>query len=743
MDPRIEKLKSTSFFGRRFTRRQIAAIQQTVARFPALSRQELAETICEHLNWRTAAGGNRVAAALGLLEQLEQGGILTLPPKRTENMRPGPRQPVAATPRSAPQPLIATSLRDLQPLGLQRVEQQEETQLWNECIERHHYLGYRQPLGPHLRYFLLDRHGRRLGCVLFSQATHSLACRDEWVGWPAGQYKKHLDLVVGQPRFLLFPWVQVPNLASHALGLAARQLPTDWQRRYGTRPVLLETFCETPRFQGTCYRAANWIHLGQTQGRADAGRSPKDVYVYPLTKPFRSILLHGPRPQARRRPPPAAQPQAPDADFVALWQGLLGSLSAIAAAHDQLWQVRSRVLNTLLVMLFVFRLVFAPRRQGYTTTLSQLWAQCRALDVPLPQPQPVSDAAMCKARPRIDAQVFRQFHAEILRRADRPGPLWRGHRVFAVDGCKLNLPRPLAQAGYDPPGPHAHYPQGLLSCLLRLQSRLPVDFDLFAHRNERAAARAHLRALAAPDLLVYDRGYYSFELLWSHRRRRLQAVFRLPRNICPAIDAFIDGDGSDTLVTILPGPATLRTLSRKYPGTRWQPLPLRLVKYTHATTQYVLGTTLLDSRRYSVAALSDLYHARWGLEEMYKISKSFLEVQQFHGQSERLVKQELFAHFNLIAMTRLFTNRDAERCQAARQPDGKAAPQANFKHSLAALAQHLEGLLLRHSAYVGETLERICAWVGTGRRKPRPNRSYQRRSLQPAPQWSRRKAATT
>ena len=93
------------------------------------------------------------------------------------------------------------------PLCLQLVEQQEDTQLWNEFIERHHYLGYRQPLGRHLRYFLLDRHGRRLGCVLFSQASHSLAYRDEWVGWPAGEYKKHLDLVVGQPRFLLFPWV--------------------------------------------------------------------------------------------------------------------------------------------------------------------------------------------------------------------------------------------------------------------------------------------------------------------------------------------------------------------------------------------------------------------------------------------------------------------------------------------------------------------------------------------------------
>ena len=201
---------------------------------------------------------------------------------------------------------------------------------------------------------------------------------------------------------------------------------------------------------------------------------------------------------------------------------------------------------------------------------------------------------MCKARPRIDEHVFKRFHAEILRRADQPGPLWLGHRVFAVDGSKLTLPRALLEAGYRTPGEHAHYPQGLLSCLLRLQSRLPVDFDLCAHTNERTAALAHLKALAAPDLVVYDRGYYCFELLCAHLRRGLHAVFRLSRNICPAIDGFIDGDRTDTLVRILPGPDTLRDLSRKYPGSVWRPVPLRLVKYTHATTTYVLGTTVLD-----------------------------------------------------------------------------------------------------------------------------------------------------
>ena len=649
---------------------------------------------------------------------------------------------MALTPRSDPQPRIATGLRDLLPLRLQTAEQPDETQLWNAYVQRHHYLGYRQPLGPHLRYFLLDRHGRRLGCLLFSQATHSLACRDAWVGWPAGTYKKHLELVLGQPRFLIFPWVSVRNLASHALALAARQLPADWQRRYATTPVLLETFVVAQRFRGTCYRAANWACIGQTRGRADAGRSPKHVFVYPLSKHFRAILLHGPRRQPRH-PPQAAPSAAPDADFVALWQGLIGALSALAAEQDRRWQRRSRVLNTLLVMLFVFRLVFAPRRQGYTTTLAQLWAQCRALGVPLPQPQPVSDTAMGKARPRIDEQVFKQFHAEILRRADPPGPLWLGHRVFAVDGSKLSLPRQLAAAGYDPPGEHAHYPQGLLSCLLRLHSRLPVDFDLRPHNNERLAALAHLPVLAAPDLVVFDRGYYSFELLCAHRWRGLHAVFRLPRNICPAIDHFFDSDRTDSLVRILPGPDTLRELSRKYPGTLWQPVPLRLVRHTHASNTYVLGTTLLDARRYRIADLADLYHARGGIEEMYKISKQFLEIQQFHGQSERLVKQELFAHFNLIAMMRLFTNRDADRRQASQLPDGKPLAQANFKHSLVGLAQHLEGLLLRHSAYVSETLERICAWVGTGRRKPRPDRSYPRMSRQPAPKWSRRGRAAT
>ena len=302
-------------------------------------------------------------------------------------------------------------------------------------------------------------------------------------------------------------------------------------------------------------------------------------------------------------------------------------------------------------MLFVFRLVFAPSRQGYTATLGELWDHCRALDVLLPQPAPVSDAAMVRARRKVHPQVFRQFHAEILRRAERPGPLWLGHRVFAVDGSKLSLPRPLREAGYPLPNHRRTTRKACSAACTACTPGCPSISTSTPTATSARAARAHLRALVASDLVVYDRGYYSFELLCAHRQRGLQAVFRIRRKAGHALDRFIASDLTDTIAEIFPGPDALRELGRKHPRTVWRPVPLRLVKYTCGGTEYVLGTTLLDRRRYSVTALADLYHARWGIEEMYKVSKQFLEVDQFHGRTESLVQQELWAHFNLIAMT--------------------------------------------------------------------------------------------
>ena len=166
-------------------------------------------------------------------------------------------------------------------------------------MDRYHYLGYTRPFGYHLRYFILDKRGRKLGALLFEASSAKLPCRDEWIGWTESSHKKHRDLVVNNSRFLIFPWVQVKNLASKVLSTASRQLIEDWQTYYNFKPVLLETYVDLSKYNATCYRAANWIYLGKTKGRKPSknaqGKAQKGVYIYPLTKDCKMTLLKGPQ----------------------------------------------------------------------------------------------------------------------------------------------------------------------------------------------------------------------------------------------------------------------------------------------------------------------------------------------------------------------------------------------------------------------------------------------------------------
>ena len=744
MDPLIRDLKSTTFFGERLTRRRIADIQETVGRFPKLSRTELGHTLCVHCGWQTPKGSNRLQFALRLLEELERLSILTLPPRQTPGR--GLQKPVELTPRTAPQPALEVPLAELRPLRLRLASGPGEVAEWNEWVERYHPLGYRQPVGAHLRYFVLDRDARKLGCLLFDFASPQLACRDAWIGWQGQAHRKQLKLVVRNARYLLFPWVAVKHLASHVLGQAVRQLPGDWQERHGYRPVLAETFTDPERHKGTCYRAAGWERLGQTQGRAAQGGKPagkpKEVWVRPLQADCRAILLEssaqGPS-QDSRRGQARPVPQAGDG-FVELWQELLATAVRVAREHDAEWVRRQRTLNTLLVLLFVFRLVFAPERRGYATVLADLWENCRQLGVALPQARPVSAAAICKARPKVDAAVFRRLHRALLERMPRDGPgaLWQGHRAFAVDGSKLNLPRPLRAAGYATPGPGAHYPQGLLSCLFQLRAQLPVDFDLHAHGDERRAALEHLAALAPGDVVVYDRGYYSFGLLQAHCQRGLHAVFRLQANANASFRAFMLSDRDEALASVQ-APAEAR---RHGPTSALRPCRVRLVKYTAGPTTFTLVTTLLD-RRYRRQDLAALYHGRWSIEELYKVSKQMLVVAPFHGQSERTVQQELYAHFTLIALTRLFAGEAEKGFRAGPDGHGRPAVLANFQHSLRIVAQQLEGLFLQQARVLGETVQRILEGVAACRQRRRPGRSFPRRSRKPTSKWRNRNPTPT
>ena len=725
MDESIQDLKSTTFFGRRLTRRKIAEVQKIVRDFPALSRRELGHTICEHPGWRTPKGTDSIQSALGLLEALAEAGVVTLPKKDASRAPGRQQQPVWSERSEAPAP-IHCALDRLLPLTAMVVEEPSGIALWNERVDRHHYLGYRRPLGPHLRYALVDRDGRWLGCLLFQFAAQSLPCRDDFIGWDAAARRKRLNLVLGNSRLLILPWVRVDNLVSKALSLVLRRLADDWEARHGYRPVLVETFVDPERFSGACYRASNWMPLGATRGKSSA-RLPKEVFVRPLEKGFRSVLRHGRKPVPRRR---SAVPGPSDA-FVDLWRTLTDALVAVSSDFDRRWQKRQRVLNTLLVALFVFRLVLSKGQQGYQSVLAELWEQCRRTNLPLPQQHPVTAGAMSNARAKVHEDLFRELHAEALRRVDATTQRrqWKGHRLYAVDGSKLNLPRGLLEEGYQRPSDNAHYPQGLLSCLYQLRSQAPVDFDLVAHADERKAARAHLHTLSPGDVVVYDRGYFSTAMLLAHVERGLHAVFRLKTNANREVSAFVNSGATDAEIALDAG------------EEGQAPLRLRLVRYEIADQAYFLGTTLRDREHYRIADLTKVYHARWGVEELYRISKQTLQIERFHGASERKVKQELFAHFVLITMTRLFSNHGESLLQASQQrPLGKQL-KVNFRNAMQTLGRHLEGLLLTQARPIRDVTHQVFNCIVQSRQAERPNRSYPRISRRPIGKWQPGKPA--
>jgi Domain of unknown function (DUF4338) len=211
----------------------------------------------------------------------------------------GPRRVDTSQQRLEPEP-VECAARECEPLELVLVEGEAESRLWREHVERYHYLGCRVPFGANLRYWVRNR-DRELACLLWTSPAWKMQARDAWIGWSDERRQCNLQRIVNQGRFLILPWVRVKGLASKILALSARQMPHDWQARYGHHPLLLETLVDAQRFRGTCYRAANWIHLGQTTGRGrmdreheNHGRAIKDIYVYPLVRDAQQRLCTDP-----------------------------------------------------------------------------------------------------------------------------------------------------------------------------------------------------------------------------------------------------------------------------------------------------------------------------------------------------------------------------------------------------------------------------------------------------------------
>jgi hypothetical protein len=294
--------------GRCFTAADLALVRTVAADCAPLGLTEIARTVCELLDWRRPTGALKTHECRQVLTRLQEQGLVTLPALRPT----GPKRLrlVRWTTASDPQPAIAGPVAALRPLDVHLVTTSEDRTLWTELIDRYHYLRFRVPVGAQLRYFVTangDRHNI-LACLLWTSAAWKIAARDQWIGWHPETRATNLRFVVNNARFLLLPWVSVPHLARAVLARAVRCLPDDWEAAYGSRPLLLETVVDVQRFKGTCYRAANWLPLGKTQGRgrmdrthARHGDAPKRVFLYPLVpnvqhrlcQPMPPVILSG------------------------------------------------------------------------------------------------------------------------------------------------------------------------------------------------------------------------------------------------------------------------------------------------------------------------------------------------------------------------------------------------------------------------------------------------------------------
>jgi hypothetical protein len=280
------------YCGREFSDAELEYIRHNAAE-PRMTRLLLSQRVCQEFQWLKQDGGLKDMSCRVALLRMQEDGLVQLPTPRHRNSNCTRNN--IRTVEAEPQSGILSPVGELQEVRLELVTTKKDSRLWNEYIDRYHYLGYKPLPGAQLRYFAHSKEGL-LALFGFSAAAWKTAPRDDFIGWTPNVREVRLNLIVNNARFLILPWVQSKNLASKLLGLVVRRLANDWHERYGYRPVLLETFVEKDRFAGTCYRAANWIFLGHTRGRGKLDRTNactlpiKSIWVLPLSQKFREIL---------------------------------------------------------------------------------------------------------------------------------------------------------------------------------------------------------------------------------------------------------------------------------------------------------------------------------------------------------------------------------------------------------------------------------------------------------------------
>lgn len=438
------------------------------------------------------------------------------------------------------------------------------------------------------------------------------------------------------------------------------------------------------------------------------------------------------------------------------WSEIKNIFKKISDKFDEQWQKRKRILGTQLLVAFIIKLVQSKNKQGYGSTLNQFWEVCLEKGIVLPQTNSIAASSFCEARQKLPEDIFKELNQELINhwQNNHELPTWNDHRIFAVDGSRVNVPRELINDGYKLYNKERgrYYPQGLMSCLYNLQEKTVYDFNFVTHMNERLCALEHMKQLTGKDIIVFDRGYFSYLLLYKVLEQGIQGIFRLQVQESGTNSKVLDfwrSKQDDTIIEYMPSITVIRDLKKRGFDLDVKPLTVRLIKHKIGNEAYVYATTLI-SEAYPKECFAEIYHGRWGIEELYKISKLFIEIEDFHAKTARGVKQELYAHLLLINIARFFEFEAKGLLPPSKgsQPDAKDALgfknifnpitllNINFKHCLLVVGRYLENLIFTGYELLADWLPRIISSISRIRQKIRPDRHYPRISHKPCDKWS-------
>lgn len=435
------------------------------------------------------------------------------------------------------------------------------------------------------------------------------------------------------------------------------------------------------------------------------------------------------------------------------WSPIQKIIKEICLGFDKKWQIRKRAINTHFLVLFIFKLVLSKNKQGYKSLINEIWENPQ-LETHC-QKNPISASSLCEARQKLPEEIFIELNKAVASYQEKMLPKlnWCGHRIFAVDGSRINLPHELLLSGYKPRNKDHYYPQGVMSTIYHLGHGIIHDCLFGPYYNERHCLINQMDTLSAGDVLVLDRGYFSYLILYQAKQKNIHLICRLQSgSMNKEIKDFWESKLNDATINYYPSAGVKSEIKNQGYHLNYKPIKLRLIKYKIGDEIYVCATTLIGEQ-YPLSEFSRVYHGRWGIEELYKISKEFIDVEDFHAKTERGVKQEVYAHVLLINIARIF---ESEANKQLSPPSFHAGEEKNteikdhhwqglfdkiqklkinFKNCLLVISRVIEKLIISLEKKKESWLSRILSSISRVRQKIRPGRHFPRSSNKIYTKW--------